>query len=277
MTAAPDTALAAVRAVICDIDGVVVRGATSIPGAAAALERLRAAGKAIGFLTNNSTKTPAEYADWFHQLGINCRVEQVMTSGLATARALAKRFPGGRVMVVGGESFESLLRDAGLLVVAPEMDAGPVAAVAVGLDRDLTYWKLAAAQRAVLNGARLIASNADSTFPTERGLEPGAGVIVAALERATGVTAEVIGKPKPQMLFDLLEQLGASLPETLMVGDRLETDIRMAKEAGVRSCLVLTGISDRAAADGACDTPDLILESLADLPALLVPALETPA
>ena len=162
-------------------------------------------------------------------------------------------------------------------VVAPEVEAGPVKAVVVGLDRDLTYWKLAAAQRAVLGGARLIASNADSTFPTERGLEPGAGVIVAALERATGVIAEVIGKPKPQMLFDLLEQLGASLNETLMVGDRLETDIRMAKEAGVRSCLVLTGIADRAAVAGTCDAPDLVLDSLVDLPEHLLSAAKAPA
>lgn len=249
----------AVRLVILDLDGVVYRGTEPIAGAADLVEWLHAQGILVRFATNNSMVARAAYVERLAAMGIRADADEIVTSTTATVAHLALHAPDVRsVLVVGGAGMELELAAAGLHVVmagsaAPDGYLGGALdraydAVVVGLDPQLDYARLAVAMTAVAGGARLIATNADTRYPTAAGFLPGAGSIVAALAIATGVTPEVIGKPAPAMFQAILDASGVSAANAVVVGDNPEADVVGAHRAGIAAILVLTGVTTEAVA-----------------------------
>jgi glycerol 3-phosphatase-2 len=250
---------------VLDLDGVIWRGTAPVPGSAEAVGRLQAAGESVWFVTNNALPRATDVAAKLAAHGIDPG-GRVITSPMAAARLVA---PDERVLVCGGPGVTEALRDHGVVVVdAGAADAGGAFdAVVVGLTTDFDYERLAAASAAARAGARLVATNDDATYPTEGGrLLPGAGSLLAAVERASGVQATVAGKPHPPMI-DLVRELAG--PEGIAVGDRADTDGRFARGLGYRFGLVLTGVT--ATADLPVDPePDEVAPDLATLVARLL-------
>jgi phosphoglycolate/pyridoxal phosphate phosphatase family enzyme len=275
---------ARVRMVIFDLDGVVYRGHEPIRGARDLVDALHVAGVAVRFATNNSMVARHGYVERLRGMGIATTVDEIVTSTSATVEHLARHAPEIRaVLAVGAEGMEAELRDAGLEVLmagdrSMEGHAGgrlghSFDAVIVGLDPHLDYRRLAVAMRAVEDGARLIATNADTRYPTAVGFLPGAGAIVAALATATGVTPAVIGKPAPAMFEAILEASDIPAQQAVVVGDNPDADIVGAHRAGCSSILVLTGVADAglvATLDGE-RRPDAVAAGPAEVLALLRP------
>jgi glycerol-1-phosphatase len=247
-----------VRLVIFDLDGVVYRGHEAIPGAPELVAFLHSAGVAVRFATNNSMVARAGYVDRLAGMGIPAGADEIVTSTSATIEHLRHHAPGVRaVLAIGAEGMEAELRGAGLEVTmaadaATDHSGGPLRhiydAVIVGLDPHVDYRRLAVAMRAVGDGARLLATNADARYPTPVGFLPGAGSIVAALATATGVVPEVIGKPEPAMFRAILTATGVPGSMTVVVGDNPDSDVAGAHRAGCAAILVLTGVADEATA-----------------------------
>lgn len=225
-------------AFLLDVDGVLVRDDLVIPGAREALEGLRRRGR-IMLLTNNSTRSRSMTADHLRSLGIPISPEEVMTSSYVAARYLLEGYGPCRVWVLGEAGLAEELIQAGHRLVDPEEAEWIVA----GMDRELTYRKLAQALRGLLRGARFLATNRDATFPTPNGLMPGAGAVVGALEGMGFPPEKVVGKPSAVAFRIALEAAGASPHQALMVGDRLETDVLGAQRVGMDTALVLSGVS----------------------------------
>jgi HAD superfamily hydrolase (TIGR01450 family) len=234
--------------ILCDLDGVIYRGRQVLPGVKSALVRLRDSGVPVLFITNNSTRTPHATAEKISELtGVPVDADQVLTSSLAAMCLLdASNDP---VLVVGEDGVRLAVEEAGRAVTDDPLAAR---AVVVGLTRSLTYELVTAAMQAIMNGARFIATNDDSTFPTEHGLAPGSGAIVAAIAAASGAQPEVAGKPNKAMKDLIRSRVNG---DAWIIGDRLNTDIALAAgEPGWRSILVLTGVSDgESGANGAAD------------------------
>jgi HAD superfamily hydrolase (TIGR01450 family) len=225
---------------LLDLDGVVYRGRQPVEHAAQALERARAAGMRLAFVTNNALRPPSEVADRIRAAGVPVLPQEIATSAQAAARLLAEQLPAGsRVLVAGGAGLRQAVQERGLVAV-DRADAGP-AGVVCGYDPELTYARLAEAVVAILAGALWVASNTDATVPTERGLLPGAGAIVAFIATATKVRPQVAGKPERALHEESMSRSGAQHP--VVVGDRLDTDIEGANGVGAPSLLVLTGVS----------------------------------
>lgn len=240
---------------ICDLDGVVYLGREPIPGSARALEDLSAAGWNILMCTNNSTRSPEEVADRIREVtGFQTRANSILTSAQAAASMLVDTKP--HCFVLGGSGIVDALKAADIPVVDSAEGAG---AVVVGLATDLTYAWLREAVTAVFNGARLIATNLDSTFPTENGLWPGGGAMVAAVEAATGVIAEPAGKPWPPMRGLVAKHL---VPGPVWIaGDRPDTDLALANGTNWKTALVLSGVTPASATLD--HEPDLVAPDLA--------------
>lgn len=257
-------------AFIFDLDGVIWRGHTPIVGAVESVRRLRAAGKRIFYATNNSRLTQAQFADRLRAIGLELDDADVMTSSAATAWYLQSQFSDGfQTYVVGEEGIKSELARIGGQVIGEDAAESTLSVdcVVVGIDRFFTYDKLRLAQKFILNGARFIATNSDWTFPTETGVVPGAGSIVAAVEAASGTKPLIIGKPQPTMLRLCVERFGLDAKSTAMVGDRLDTDIACGNIAGLVSLLVTTGVHSRAQGIEASgdEKPDAIFDDLPEL------------
>jgi len=246
---------------LVDLDGVVYRGADPVPGVAAVLAARAAAGDDVVYVTNNSMHYRADYLTRLADLGAPVSADRVVSSARATALYLVEREPSiRRVLALGANGLERELRDVGLEVVTAAHAATRVSqegidgfdaagrpdAVVVGLDPALTYLRLSVAADAIRAGARFIATNRDPVYPTERGLRPGAGSLVAAVETTTGVTPTVIGKPGPLLLEEAAHAAGAEARDAVMIGDGLVTDIAAAHAVGARSVLMLTGVTTRA-------------------------------
>lgn len=247
------------RLVIFDLDGVVYRGDELIAGARELVAWLHQRGAVVRFATNNSMVTRAGYVDRLGAMGIPTAVDEVVTSTSATVEHLQRHAPSiRRVLAIGADGMRDELRSAGLEVTMAsegrpsEHGGGPLEAaydaVIVGLDPLVDYRSLAIAMSAVAAGARLIATNADARYPTPAGFLPGAGSIVAALATATGVAAEVIGKPEPAMFRAILEVSGIPSGEAVVIGDNPDADMVGARRAGCSAILVLTGVADAAVA-----------------------------
>lgn len=247
-------------AIVCDLDGVLYRGDVEVVGAGAALGVLRAAGISLAFVTNNSTKTPAEAAAKIRRLtGFDAHEQDVVTSAMAAALLLAADAPP--TLLFGAAGARGPLEHLGVPIVDDWHEAR---AVVAGLDLSLTYESLTRAVMAVGRGARFIATNRDVTYPTPEGLWPGAGALVAAVEAATGVEAEVAGKPHEPMrglLHDRLEGQRVAL-----IGDRPETDLALGVSEGWETILVLSGVTSRP--DGVEPRPDHVVSSIAEVPGL---------
>ena len=254
--------LAAMRAVLLDMDGVLWRGAETIPGAPEFIDFLRARHIPFGLATNNSSRDLDEYVSRCAQAGITVTSEQIISSGLVTADELARNYPVGTpIHVVGSASLSASLVARGYPLAADPYDAQ---VLIVGIDTAITYQKLTVAMRCVLNGAAFIGTNSDATFPAADGLSIGAGSLIAAIENATGQKAQIMGKPAPAMFRTALSKLGTDAAQTLMIGDRLDTDILGAQQSGLRAAAVLTGVTSEAElnAPGQPIKPDAVYADL---------------
>lgn len=253
-----------IHGVVLDLDGVVYRGLQALPGAVAFLSRLERLGIPYVFATNNSTATPEQYAERLGRLGIRVDPRQIVTSAVVAAEFLRTQAePGTPVFVVGGEGLRQALEDAGFV------PSGPAEAsfVVVGLDVEFTYAKLLDACRAIRRGARFVATNRDPNLPVEGELWPGAGALVAAIETATGMSPVTVGKPERPLFETALGRLGIPPEQTLMVGDQLATDVLGGVRMGMRTALVLSGVSAEGVPPGDL-RPDLVVRDLAELDAL---------
>jgi glycerol-1-phosphatase len=225
--------------VLLDLDGVVYIGAAAVPGAAEALDRVRAAGVRTSFVTNNASRPPHAVGSHLRELGVQAEDDDVVTSAQAAAALLSRRLPAGAaVLVVGGEGLYRALEAVGLKPVA-SVDDQP-GAVVQGFGPDVGWRLLAEGARAVRSGLPWIATNVDLTVPTPYGPAPGNGTLVAAIATATGVQPEVAGKPQPTLFLEAAKRYGARRP--LVVGDRLDTDLEGARAAQMDGLLVLTGV-----------------------------------
>jgi 4-nitrophenyl phosphatase len=258
--------------IVFDLDGVVYRGETALPGAIVTLHRLAADGHSLYFLTNNATRSRTDYTRKLDRMGFPCPPEQVMTSAYATALYLAAEGAAGRkVFVVGEQGLVAELEAVGLAVVPLEGDER-ADYVVVGLDKGFSYAKLARAYREIMAGAVFVATNRDPTYPLEEGVEiPGGGTMVAAIECATAVRPVLIGKPEPFALERILALSGTGPEDAVMVGDRTDTDIRVGRRVGAATVLTLTGVTSReeALAAPAEEQPDYVVESLEELPGIV--------
>jgi phosphoglycolate/pyridoxal phosphate phosphatase family enzyme len=264
----PVLPLESISAIILDMDGVLYTGSRVIRGAPGAVKWFRENGKKLIFSTNNSTSTRAGYARKLTRMGIPARESEILTSGYATAAYIRKRCPSAKIYVVGERGLESELKLAGFKLV-PQEEAEKATHVVVGFDRKINYRKISGGLTALLAGAEFIATNTDSTYPTEAGLFPGAGAMVGALTGCSGREPSlVIGKPYPHMIKIALGLLGAKPSETVMIGDRIDTDVRAGKVTGIRTVLVLSGISTEKDAREVRNTrmaPDFVFKSIADV------------
>jgi 4-nitrophenyl phosphatase len=258
--------LETIAGVVLDMDGVLWKGDEALPGVTALFDHLSARNIPFALATNNSMKSPAEYVGKLAQLGAP-RIDktQIITSGVAAVEYLKATYPKDNpVHVVGGDGLKGLVVAAGFPL--HYLDRTPAKVVLVGLDMRLTYDKLRRATLLIRGGADFIGTNDDATFPTPEGLVPGAGSLLALLRTATGREPLLMGKPSAAMFDAALKIVGTPPEKTLMIGDRLDTDIAGAAKAGFKTALVLTGVSSREDADRAEVKPDAIY---ADLPALL--------
>lgn len=261
--------LSSLQNFIFDLDGVIWRGHTPIEGAVEAVRALRENGKRCFYCTNNSRLTQAQFAERLRAIGLELNEADVINSAWATAQFLSGEMPPHfSVFVVGEEGLISTLRDMGARVLSAAEAENEVAdCVVAGIDREFNYDKMRLAQKQILRGARFIATNRDSTFPTEDGVVPGSGSIIAGIATASNTEPTTIGKPQPLMLQLCVSAFGLVPAQTVMIGDRLDTDIACAHRAGLPAILVLTGVHSRADGDNAVgdEKPDAIFE---DLPAL---------
>ncbi len=231
-------AKAKLRGFLFDMDGVLYRGARPLPGARAMLEELDRRGIPYALVTNNSTRTPRQYAIHMRKLGMRVPEGRIVTSGAGVVSHLKGTLtPGDRVLIVGEKPLRRLVTRAGFVPAWKGVEA-----VVVGLDRGLTFRKLSYATEALVGGAAFVASNPDPLLPTESSALPGAGALVAALSYATGREPVVIGKPNPALLREAMRRTGTRPAETAMVGDQLGTDIAAGAAAGLFTVLVKTGV-----------------------------------
>lgn len=249
------------RFFLLDMDGTVYLGPNPIPGAAGFIQLLRDSGRQFLFLTNNPTSDAARYADKLRGMGIEAAPEEVLTAGAATADYLARHTPHRRVFVLGTPCFEDELRRAGIMPVEDDPEA-----VVLSFDTTLTYAKLKRACLLLRKGLPYIATNPDRVCPTEYGYIPDCGAMAALIAEATeGRTPLFIGKPAPEFARMAMERLGADPALTAMVGDRIYTDMEMARRAAMASILVLSGETTQDALDHAEWRPDFVFPSVREL------------
>lgn len=248
-----------IKLLIFDLDGVIYRGNSLLPGAREVIENLRQQGKSLAFLTNNSTQTRFQYKRKLARLGIKANVREIFTSAWGTALFLKeKKFK--KALVIGEAGLKRELAWAGIEIVSnPHCD---VDCVVVGLDRKFNYKKLCNAFYAVKRGALFIATNRDCTFPLEDRIVPGGGAIVASLQWALNMEPLLIGKPSSFLLEMILNYYKVSKNQAVIVGDRLDTDIEMGKKTGIKTILVLTGVTGERELESSTLKPDVIVKDL---------------
>jgi 4-nitrophenyl phosphatase len=267
-----------IRNLIIDMDGVLWHGNRAMPGIGRCLADVQALGLNVVLASNNSTKTLAQLQAKLEHMHIDLRPEQLLTSADATINYLKRHYANAKTAYVVGEDglFDAVAR-AGFSTITPETVSQiatdtpqnlPTAAdfVVGGLTRNLNFELMAMAGLLVRAGVPFIATNADASFPSERGQLPGAGAVMALIEVASGVAPVVVGKPEPIIFQEALARLGADASSSAMIGDRLETDILGAQRAGLTSILVLSGVSTKADIETSGIQPDYVF---ADMNAVL--------
>jgi 5'-nucleotidase len=244
---------------LIDMDGVLYRGKAIISGADRFIDELRRRDIPFRLLTNNSQRTRRDVVAKLARLGIEVLEEHVFTSAMATARFLALQKPAGTAFVIGEGGLLTALHQHGYAVIDHDPDF-----VIVGEGRTFNLEQVEAATRMIVNGSMLIATNLDPNCPTDNGLRPGCGAMVAMLEAATGVKAFSVGKPSPLMMRAARKELGLSTDETVMIGDTMETDILGGIQLGFHTVLVLSGGTKREDLPKYAYRPEIIAESLAE-------------
>jgi NagD protein len=249
---------------LIDMDGVLVREETAIPGAAAFLARLTETGRRWMVMTNNSIYTPRDLSARLRSSGIEVPEARIWTSALATARFLADQRPDGTAFVIGEAGLTTALHDASYTLTERDADY-----VVLGETRTYSFERVTRAIRLVEQGARFIATNPDPTGPTTEGPVPATGAVAALISRATGVEPYFIGKPNPLMVRSALNALDAHSETSAVIGDRMDTDVKSGLEGGMHTILVLTGSTRAADVDRYPFRPSRIVDSVADLAAEL--------
>ena len=250
-----------IRAMIIDMDGVLWRGPEPIGDLAAVFKRIEQKGLKAILATNNPTITVEQYLDKLHDFGVTLYPEQVITSAIATAQYLTDLFPQrGAVFVIGEQGIRHALAEQDFFQAEDT-----ALAVIVSLDRDLTYEKLLRATLLIRSGVPFIVTNPDNTLPIPGGFAPGAGSIAAAIQTATDQQPVVIGKPQPEMYRIALDRMGVSPVETIVVGDRLETDIAGGQTLGCITGVVLSGVATLDSVNSWEQTPDYVELDLGSL------------
>ena len=249
-----------VESYLMDMDGVIVRESQLVPGADRFIARLREANKKFLILTNNSRHTPRDLAAHLRHLGLDVTDGDIWTSALATARFLSDQRPEGSAFVIGESGLTTALYEAGYTQTEHRPDY-----VVLGETRTYSFERITLAIRLIQGGARFIATNPDDTSPSPEGPLPATGSVAAMISRASGVKPYYVGKPNPLMMRSALRSIDAHSESTVMIGDRMETDIVSGIEAGMRTVLVLTGSTDRALAETFPFRPTRIVDSIANL------------
>jgi 4-nitrophenyl phosphatase len=253
------TRLSDISHLIVDMDGVLYRGDVPLPRLPEFIALLRQRPIPFVLATNNSTRTPHQYADKLARMGVEIAAAEVLTSGQATARYLARSYPPGtRVHVFGMPSLRQAIEEAGYVLADQD-----VAIVVASMDRGVTYEKLKRASLLIRSGALFVATNLDPTQPTDEGLLPGTGSIIAALRTASETEPVAIGKPELTMFELAMQEMGARAETTAMLGDRVDTDLVGGRRAGCKTIGVLSGSTGRAEMEAF--GPDFLYESIAEL------------
>lgn len=249
---------------LVDLDGVVWIGHEPVPGSPQTLRALLEAGKRIVFVTNNPGRLPQVYAERLRELGVEIDAAQIVTAGMVAAR-LAGEAAGnsGGAFVIGASALKEMVAATGAQVLEGE-EAEKADVVVVSGHRGFDYAELLTAKRALDRGAALFATSHDPTMPFPGGEVPGTGAVLAAVEVASGRTAEIAGKPERHLFEMAIEAIGGE-GRLAMVGDRLASDIAGGHAAGLETILVLSGTTSREQAEAADPTPDHVLESLSEL------------
>lgn len=254
-----------IKALILDMDGVVWKADAPIGDLSAAFKRIRQRGLKFVFATNNGTKTQEEYRQKLAGLGVEIEAEQVVTSAMGIAFLLGQKYPKGtRIFMIGEDGIRVALEEKGFEVLSVER-APEAQAVVMGIDRNISFQKMAEATLLVRAGIPFYSTNDDRTFPTPRGEIPGSGAWLSVVVTATGRKPIIAGKPFPYLMELALEKLGTAKEETLVVGDRLETDIAAGQSVGCPTALVLSGVSTREQAGAWNPPPNIIAGDLNDL------------
>jgi len=248
---------------LIDLDGVIYRGNELLHGAKDFISWLETNHKKYLFLTNNSFATATQIRAKLERLGIATDTAHLLTAGQAAVQNIARRMPQGVVYVVGEQPLIDLVESNGLK--AASIDAQEADAVLVGLDRDFDYTVMTYTMNAVRSGALFVTINRDPVLPIAGGFIPGCGALTAAIETASGVTPEVVGKPEPMLLQEAMHMLSSQPEETVMIGDGLQVDILAGRNAGTHTLLVLSGSSSREDLEKSLIKPDHVYEDLADL------------
>lgn len=259
------------RGFIFDLDGTVYLSEKLIPGADRVIHRIRETGRKVVFLSNKPLQTREDYAEKLTRLGIPTQPDEVINSTLVMSRYLQKEAPGAKLFVIGEIPFIEELRKNGFKIVE---EPGEIDYVVVAFDRTFDYRKLNIAYQAIKRGAHFVATNPDRTCPVEGGEIPDCAGMIAAIEAVTQKKVEVVvGKPSPIMIQTALETMGLSSQDCILIGDRMETDIKMGKEAGIATGIVLTGVTDEETLKTYRHSnlqPDFVFKSIADVENLLI-------
>lgn len=259
----PSWALPAARAFLMDGDGTLYAGRQPLPGAGTFIAAIQEAGVPYLLLTNNATRTPEQLAQGMAEIGLPIGAKHIFTSAQATATWLAGQYAlSSRILAVGEVGLTTELAGVGFRLVDDYRQADLVVA---GLDRQATYARLAEATLAIRRGCPFIATNPDRSIPTERGIEPGAGAVLAFLEAASDVHPTLIGKPQADFFLQALARVGTTAGETVMIGDRYETDILGGARAGMCTAAVLTGVTTAEAFNAAHPPATWVFKDLTEL------------
>jgi 4-nitrophenyl phosphatase len=251
------------KAIVIDLDGTVYHGDIIIDDAAKVIAHLAKSYKIL-FLTNNSTRSRADYVHKLERFGISCSKYQVITSGYASAKYIKQKCGDSRVYVIGENGLKKELVEQDIQLCEEDCNI-----VLVGLDKEFSYSKITKALTFILAGAAFIATNSDPFLITPEQVKPGAGALVASIERASGTKAIVTGKPSTFISELLVNELKVAPDEILMVGDRLDTDIQIGINGGMRTALVLTGATKMHELEQSSISPDYIVKSISEIPTIL--------
>jgi NagD protein len=245
---------------ITDMDGVLLKGNSLIPGASAFIQQLKDHGAEYLVLTNNPIYTPRDLAHRLHTMGLEIPAERIFTSAMATARFLQSQRPNGTAYVIGESGLTEALHTEGYVITEIDPDY-----VVLGETRTYNIAQVTRAIRLIVDGARFIATNPDVSGPSELGIVPACGAMAALIEKAGGKSPFFVGKPNPLMMRTALNYLGVHSEDTVMVGDRMDTDIVAGVESGMETVLVLTGVTTREMVERFPYRPTHIVDSVADI------------
>lgn len=248
------------KSYLIDMDGVIVRGNEMVPGADGFIERLHQRGIKFLILTNNPMYTPGDLQHRLQRLGMRLTIDHFYTSAMATAAFLKAQKPNGTAFVMGESGLSEALHEVGYVLTDHRPDY-----VVLGETMSYSYARITQGVRLIEEGARFIATNPDASGPGEGGLVPACGAVAALIETATGVKPYFVGKPNPLMMRTALRYLEEHSENAIMVGDRMDTDIRTGTESGMETVLVLTGVTTRSMVDRFPYQPTRIVESVAEL------------